>query len=152
VRRRPKTTLALALVLALPATAQAQERGVHVDPDSPAGKEYAIPIDKARRDASGGGSTPFRSAPAGAAPMVTAAPLFGQGIKRQPPKKRARRRATAPRTRPRAPAGAALVSQPLTALDGTSAGGWTAGIIAGVILAGALLGLSLRAGMRRTQG
>jgi len=49
--------------------ARAQEEGVFVDPGSPTGKEYAIPLDSARRqaDPSGGG--------AGAAP-----PIFGEGI------------------------------------------------------------------------
>ena len=32
----------------------AQHNGVFVDPDTPAGKEYALPLDTARRDASGG--------------------------------------------------------------------------------------------------
>ena len=45
----------------------AQADGVHVDPDSPAGKEYALPLDSARREATPGvgGSNP---------------PLFGAGI------------------------------------------------------------------------
>lgn len=30
--------------------AAAQSDGVHVDPDTPAGKEYALPLDKARQD------------------------------------------------------------------------------------------------------
>ena len=55
------------LALALPGTALAQEDGVTVDPDSPTAKEYAIPIESARRDA----------APAD---RSTATPLFGQGV------------------------------------------------------------------------
>jgi hypothetical protein len=33
--------------------AVAAEPGVHIDPGSPAGKEYALPVDQARRDAGG---------------------------------------------------------------------------------------------------
>ena len=56
--------------------AAAQSDGVHVDPDTPAGKEYALPLDKARQDVApnsgaqgsdGGGDTE----------------LFGAGITKQ---------------------------------------------------------------------
>lgn len=43
----------IALLLASPAGAQ--EPGVTLDPDSPAGTEYALPLDQARVDASGVG-------------------------------------------------------------------------------------------------
>lgn len=47
---------------------------VFVDPDSPTGKEYAIPLEDARRQASsGGGDFPVQ-------PGERAAPLFGEGI------------------------------------------------------------------------
>jgi hypothetical protein len=52
--------------------AAAQEGGVFVDPDSPAGKEYAIPLEEARRQAAGGG---------GDGPS-SGQPLFGEGIER----------------------------------------------------------------------
>jgi hypothetical protein len=48
--------LAVAAGLTLPAAATAQDDGVTVDPDSPAGKEYAIPFDRARDEAGGGAS------------------------------------------------------------------------------------------------
>jgi hypothetical protein len=57
----------LLLVVAHPAAAQ--EDGVFVDPDSPAGKEYAIPIDQARGETAGGGNRPAGEEP-----------LFGEGI------------------------------------------------------------------------
>ena len=67
--------LVLALVAALPAGAAAASSasgpssGVHVDPGSPAGKEYAIPLGSARGDGTNGTSK-----------------LFGAGITRsQPP-------------------------------------------------------------------
>ena len=39
-----------ALSLGLAGAASAAEPGVHVDPGSPAGKEYALPLDQARND------------------------------------------------------------------------------------------------------
>jgi hypothetical protein len=54
--------------------ASAQDKGVHVDPNSPAGKEYALPLDSARREASGGASSGSSSG--------DSAPLFGAGISR----------------------------------------------------------------------
>jgi len=63
-----------ALVLALTAPmAVAQEDGVFVDPDSPSGKEYVLPIDQARRDAAGtGGRPPVPGRPT---------PAFGEGVR-----------------------------------------------------------------------
>jgi hypothetical protein len=53
------------------------EPGVQVDPDSPSGKEYAIPLDDARRRASPSGETQTMGAPGGG---TAAAPLFGAGV------------------------------------------------------------------------
>ena len=61
-------TVFVCLILAAPAVAQ--EDGVFVDPDSPAGKEYAIPLEEARRHGAGGGAP------------GTGQPLFGAGIER----------------------------------------------------------------------
>ena len=63
--------LLCAFALIVPAAA-AQEDGVTVDPGSPSGKEYALPIDRAReeaatRDGKGDGSRK--------------APLFGEGVR-----------------------------------------------------------------------
>ena len=60
------------LLLASPAVAE--KPGVHVDPDTPAGKEYAIPIDQARREAQG------TSQPNTGHGSNGSAPLFGAGI------------------------------------------------------------------------
>lgn len=72
MRRTAITTLLLAATAAPPAAAQ---DGVFVDPNSPAGVEYAIPLDEARREAAGGsrdgGGDPSRGQP-----------LFGKGITR----------------------------------------------------------------------
>jgi hypothetical protein len=55
----------------------AQEPGVFVDPDSPAGKEYALPLEQARREAAGDATPPGRGVPGG-----RGEPLFGVGIER----------------------------------------------------------------------
>jgi hypothetical protein len=64
-------TVFVCLILAAPAVAQ--EDGVFVDPDSPAGKEYAIPLEEARRHGAGGGAP------------GTGQPLFGAGIEQATP-------------------------------------------------------------------
>jgi len=64
----------LAIALAMPAGAMAQDDEVFVDPDSPTGREYDIPLERARRDASpelGARDQPSRS---------RSAELFGEGI------------------------------------------------------------------------
>jgi hypothetical protein len=72
--------------------------GVTVDPNSPSGTEYDIPVQKARRDAQG---TKKAKPKAPAAPRTTtstsgdeAAPLFGQGV--QPDKPSTTTTATTP--------------------------------------------------------
>jgi hypothetical protein len=65
------TATVLAALLLLPhASALAGE--VHFDAESPAGKEYALPLDQAREEAAGAGKT---DGPAG-----ERAPLFGEGV------------------------------------------------------------------------
>jgi hypothetical protein len=72
---RQITLIALLAVIGPVPVAAAQEEGVFFDPDTPAGKEYAIPLDEARRDASG-------SRRAGPANEGGDQPLFGVGIER----------------------------------------------------------------------
>jgi hypothetical protein len=67
----------LLAALALPAAAQAQAPGVFVDPESPAGKEYAIPLEEARRH----GAPDARPGPGSG---DAGPPLFGYGIQRAP--------------------------------------------------------------------
>jgi hypothetical protein len=60
---KPKVSvvcMTLAGTLGLPGAALAQEPGVHLDPGSPAGKEYAIPLAEGR--AEGAGTTKQRAA------------------------------------------------------------------------------------------
>ena len=69
-----RSVIALFVVaLALPPTAQAQGPGVFVDPESPAGTEYAIPLEEARRH----GAPDAEPRPRGG---DAAPPLFGEGI------------------------------------------------------------------------
>jgi hypothetical protein len=83
------------LALLAPAAAGAasgDEPGVHVDPDSPAGKEYAIPLERARQEATGtgrsnraggpasGGSASGTTGTSGTTGIAGKAPLFGEGI------------------------------------------------------------------------
>jgi hypothetical protein len=60
--------------LGVPGAAQAQEPGVHVDPDSPSGREYVIPLEEARRV---GRDTADQPVPTSGSAQ---APLFGDGI------------------------------------------------------------------------
>jgi hypothetical protein len=68
-----------ALVLGATGTATAAEPGVHVDPGSPAGKEYAIPLAQARNDAAppGGGG---HAGGGGGSTAAGGFPLFGVGV------------------------------------------------------------------------
>jgi hypothetical protein len=65
--------------LMLPSAAPAQEPGVFVDPDSPAGKEYVIPLEEARRQAAGDEQ---RGAGESGGGGGGGQPLFGAGIER----------------------------------------------------------------------
>jgi hypothetical protein len=64
--------IAALLAVSLPAVATAQDDGVTVDPDSPTGKEYAIPLERARQEA------------AGARGSGAETPLFGEGVSASP--------------------------------------------------------------------
>jgi hypothetical protein len=78
---RTRTLIAiLAALLALPPSAAAQRGGAAVDPESPAGTEYAIPLEEARRHGAGGDPEADGRAGGGA----RGAPLFGEGIEPAP--------------------------------------------------------------------
>jgi len=75
--RRLIPLAAAILVAAMPAaSASAQGSGVTIDPDSPTGKEYAIPFETARRNATEGGGAELGTPQQGA----RSAPLFGEGV------------------------------------------------------------------------
>ena len=152
---------AFACALALPAFAGAQEQP-KLDPDSPAGVEYQLPLDTARQEAAGGdggdlgggGAGGGDAAGGGSADDASAsgsdgAPLFGSGIK--------------PRIGNAGAEGARLDGTGADA--GLAAGASTAssaatgigtneflmpGIALGVLLVGAGFGLALRRGLRES--
>lgn len=70
--RPPVRFTATFVALALPVSAAGQD--AVVDPDSPSGVEYAIPVEKAREKASKGGGKKRKR------PGERSAPLFGEGI------------------------------------------------------------------------
>jgi hypothetical protein len=78
--KRALGTALLLLLLAPPA--MGQRGGVFVDPNSPAGVEYAIPLEQARREAAGDASVNPGGRPSGgqAAAQTEGQQLFGEGI------------------------------------------------------------------------
>jgi cobalamin biosynthesis Mg chelatase CobN len=82
VRQRLILLACSGLLLGAPGSALAQGGGVTVDApgSSPADKEYALPLEQARREATGQDTsvTPSDSSPASSG--VQAAPLFGEGV------------------------------------------------------------------------
>ena len=76
MRRALLPALAVVLGATIPAAPAGAQPGVHVDPGSPAGKEYALPLDQARREARGGGGSDSgrQKSPTGRSA------LFGEGI------------------------------------------------------------------------
>jgi hypothetical protein len=159
--RRLTVALLSLLSLGLPPGAAAQDEGVFFDPGSPAGKEYAIPLEQARREAAGGGR-PDGSATLGRGPAAgggaiagggagRAAPLFGAGISQRG----SSRRGAGDRQRGSAQ-GRSAEGVPLSATGSAGAGGegpsgtlWALGAAAGVLIAGCILGLLMRLGLRR---
>ncbi len=125
--------------------------GVRVDPRTPAGTEYAIPLEQARREAGAGGAG---SAPASGSQdgQAGAAPLFGAGIddgRKQAHRTKQGRGAAAKRSSqgsaahqpPRSAALAATASGGSSALE-------TSGIVLAVLAVGAAIGLGLRRMLR----
>lgn len=152
--RRAVSAGCVVAALALPLCAQAASSGVHVDPNSPAGKEYAIPLNAVRSQ--DGGSAPVRPTPA-AAPTrpgtsVPAAPtsaatdsrLFGAGISPAPAAHRPAAHAKAP-TRVAAPTPRLAVA----AADRRGVGGSTAMFWIVAALALLIPGLAVGIGVRR---
>jgi hypothetical protein len=133
----------LALLL-LPPAAPAQEGGVFVDPGSPSGKEYAIPIERARRAAQGA------PAPGKVEVGKRSAPAFGEGI-------RTGGAGPAPHAASRTSSSASVAGGPLQpgaaprpvaarAATGSDAGSVLAigGVALAVLLAGGAVGLLAR--------
>jgi hypothetical protein len=113
---------------------------VHVDPNGPAGQEYALPLDSARGQASG---TPDAGVPG----ATVKAPLFGQGIR--PGGSPARRRQGAEPKRQRSgQSGTRPVNKSYAGVAAASGGGsmtlQVAAVIAGIVLLGSATGLIVR--------
>lgn len=122
-----------------------QDEGVVVDPDSPAGKEYAIPLDQARRDSSGG--TSARGDGGGSASAPGGQPLFGSGISpRGGRAEQARDQASTADTQGRrsAPATTSTVLATAAEKGGDSSRLVLGAVVVGILLLGAILGLGLR--------
>ncbi len=135
---------------AMPAMAAAQADEVFVDPQSPSGKEYEIPIDRARSQAAPKSKAPASGAsqaPSGASQSS----LFGEGVgsddaaagtkksKMSPERTADQRR---PAQEAAAPPPAVLKAQ-AAAPDG-SANGAILAVAVGVLLIGTLIGLFVR--------
>jgi hypothetical protein len=139
----------LAIFGGVPGGAAAQEDGVIVDPNSPTGKEYAIPLDKARRDS--GTSQPKRSSDSGSGSTSTSSEpdRFGEGIapvpQTAPRRKPVRRKVARHGAGPAAVAGIPPLtgSAPLVSASTDSGGTLTLLIVLGVLAAGGL-GFALR--------
>jgi hypothetical protein len=87
VRTHPRTTLilptallALLTICAMAAASRAEAGEVHFDPESPAGKEYALPLQQARNEALGTGGGEAAPGAGGGDEAGAAAPLFGVGV------------------------------------------------------------------------
>jgi hypothetical protein len=173
MRVRAKITAlgAAGVLAALPTSASAQaEPGFTADPQSPAGVEYAIPLDQARGHGGGGGggggvhpggtgggsggSGSGSSQAGGSSPA-----LFGAGIT-PPSRSKSNHHAAAPdskrggshaRAKPSIPSGSRAAAPVVASADYSSTGP-VVGIVAAILLAGALLGLFLhrRGDSRRT--
>ena len=70
----------LAVSIALPASASAASDGIIVDPNTPSGKEYAIPLDQAIQE-QGGTRATSSGEPSS---LALFAPLFGRGLSTSP--------------------------------------------------------------------
>jgi hypothetical protein len=144
----------------MPAAAGAQS-GLTVDPHTPAGVEYAVPLDSARGHGGGGSGHPGGrsggSNSSSAADGSGSPALFGSGI--TPPAQSgsgrgrhtgARGRQAAARKSPAEGSGSPRpVVTPVTASASYSSTGPLAGVIGGVLFIGGGLGVFLRLRARR---
>jgi hypothetical protein len=162
--------LALCLFCAAPGAASA---AVHVDPNSPSGQEYALPLDDARGDAVGGdhsdsdaaapgprGGGGGQSGGTGASGSAPSAPAFGVGLSGRSRGGRGRQGKTVgggkPQTSDAAGSGGGSVPAPVgtrTAAS-TSAGGLGStllfsGLGIGTLVLGAAAGVVLRRRLQR---
>lgn len=138
--------LAGGCLTAAPAFAQPGANDISVDPTSPAGVEYELPLNAARADAAG-----TQAPTAGATPSAgRAAPLFGAGAQPDAPAKTAsgakgkREAGEASSVVVTAGSGDASVATGVAAGDGSFSGATIALGALLVLLAGGVIGLVLR--------
>jgi hypothetical protein len=155
-------SLCFAALAARPRLASAE--GVHFDPNSPAGKEYALPLDQARNEASGNAGAEGTGGSREASGESAA--LFGAGVPGDPApgSQGAGEHGTGRHGSGGSDAGGgAAPAQPepgghsdTGGIRAISAGGdsysWTtgAGLVLAILVLGGLLGLGLR-GLQRTR-
>ena len=148
----PNVGLCLLIVtcaLWLPAVAAGQE-SPRLDPDSPAGVEYQLPLDRAREDAAGEGK--------GKSGEGKSPPLFGSGVtepEAKPPTASGASSdgsgsAAGERSPGEAPARKTAKTVPATSEGG--AGASVSLIAAAVLIVGGALGLGMRRVMGRSRG
>lgn len=117
-----------------PASALALQSGVHIDPNSPAGIEYAFPLGSVRTELSG--------QPPNSSPATSSGPPFGIGIHigATGATRRAVRGHRDTRFTPARPATVAQARRLESMVSGGSFGGPVVALVAGVLLAGLLAG------------
>jgi hypothetical protein len=140
-----------ALVLASASPAAAVEPGVHVDPNSPAAKEYAIPLQAARSDSTGGSHSTTASrfgagiepGPSGASSGQSGS-AGSRGSAKTPDKSKSHKLRLGDETQPGISRAAASAAG-----DGDSMALKLGGIALAVVVVASLLALGLRRGLRR---
>ena len=148
-----RCALALTLISLIACPAAAAQRGVTIDPDSPTAKEYALPLDSARRAANGAKAQPSTASPE--EESQAPAPLFGEGVGEDPksPSGKSKRKTgtvTGPGATPDAAPGIDAVVRSAARTPGAPDGGGIGtgllviGIAAAVVGTGAGVGLALR--------
>jgi hypothetical protein len=168
--RRAVVAAAVAALTAPVPVARAQEPGVTVDPSSPSGSEYSIPLDSTRNELGGRSPSSNRSSPTGSSGTRSAstasdssssgsAPLFGAGVGGSGSSGGGGTPAKASAKKPGAkqgssdsgdPGGAAspvlraTAEKPLSTDDGGSSVWPLLGAAGGLLLAGAAAGLVVR--------
>jgi hypothetical protein len=132
--------------------AAAAEPGVHVDPGSPAGKEYALPVDQARHDAGGaatGGGSGSGGGPSSGSGSTGGGALFGAGVRPSGQRPGTGGSTTGGRpgqggTQGTSHRDGVAAAIPAASSSGDSMTGPVLGIAAGVVLLGLVAGLSAR--------
>jgi hypothetical protein len=133
--------LIVTCALALPAAAAAQERP-KLDPDSPAGVEYQLPLDRAREEAAGEAK--------GGPGEGKRAPLFGSGVTK--PGSRSAGGGSGEAAGDDSPGEAPAKKMRATTASEGGSGASVPLIAAAVLIVGGALGLGLRRGMGRLGG